>query len=46
LDHQLLYLINFWQLTLVCCGGTWDYYVFTQVWPPGICFVGEGEALV
>ncbi|KRZ58798.1 Protein enabled -like protein [Trichinella nativa] len=43
LDHQLLYLINFWQLTLVCCGGTWDYYVFTQVWPPGICFVGEGE---
>ncbi|KRY47259.1 Protein enabled -like protein, partial [Trichinella britovi] len=30
-------------LTLVCCGGTWDYYVFTQVWPPGICFVGEGE---
>ncbi|KRY35499.1 Protein enabled -like protein, partial [Trichinella spiralis] len=43
LDHHLLYLINFWQLTLVCCGGTWDYYVFTQVWPPGICFVGEGE---
>ncbi|KRZ86016.1 Protein enabled -like protein [Trichinella sp. T8] len=43
LDRQLLYLINFWQLTLVCCGGTWDYYVFTQVWPPGICFVGEGE---